>query len=111
MRADPLTRTFAALAHPARRAILARLAQGEQNVDELRRPLRLSGPALSRHLKVLEQSGLITRSRRAQFRPCRFEPAPLVSADAWIAECRVAAEAQFDRLETYLRELKAKPEP
>lgn len=105
MTPDSLTRTFAALAHPARRAMLARLGQGEASVQELSRPLKLSGPAVTKHLKVLEASGLITRSRRAQFRPCRLQAAPMKEAADWIEQYRREWEARLDRLQEYLHEL------
>ncbi|HQY60784.1 MAG: winged helix-turn-helix transcriptional regulator [Myxococcales bacterium] len=105
MSSDPLSRTFAALAHPTRRAILARLGQGEASVQELARPFDLSAPAISRHLKVLEESGLITRGRNAQWRPCRLDARPLDEAVDWIEHTRRELEARFDRLDAYLHEL------
>jgi len=104
MQTDPLSATFAALADPTRRAILARLSTGEASVQELAEPFDISLPAVSRHLKVLEHAGLITRGRHAQWRPCRIEAAPLRSAEDWIAERRAAWEQNFDRLAAYLAE-------
>jgi DNA-binding transcriptional ArsR family regulator len=105
---DHLSAIFAALADPTRRAILARLAEGEATVNELAEPFAISLPAISRHLKVLEQAGLITRSRTAQWRPCRLETAPLEEAGNWIARYRSFYEGRFDRLEAHLRELQDK---
>jgi DNA-binding transcriptional ArsR family regulator len=104
---DPLSATFAALADPTRRAILARLASGEASVTELAEPFEMSMPAVSKHLKVLERAGLIARGRDAQFRPCRLEAAPLKDAADWVEEYRQFWEQSFDRLDEYLRELKA----
>lgn len=104
---DPLSATFGALADPTRRAILARLALGEASVKELAAPFDITGPGISKHLKVLERAGLITRGREAQWRPCRLEPAPLKSVDAWLDEYRQLWEARLDRLGDYLRELQA----
>jgi DNA-binding transcriptional ArsR family regulator len=100
---DQLSSTFAALADPTRRAILARLALGETSVTELAEPFRMSMPAVSKHLKVLERAGLIARGRDAQWRPCRLEAAPLKSAAQWIEEYRRFWEESFDRLEEYLK--------
>src|SRR5206468_11346053 len=100
--------TFAALADPTRRAILARLAEGEATVNELVAPFRLSQPAISKHLKVLEKAGLITRGRDAQRRPCRIEARPLAEATEWLQEYRKLWEANFERLDTLLDELKAR---
>jgi DNA-binding transcriptional ArsR family regulator len=105
MAADHLSTTFAALADPTRRAILARLAQGEATVQELAEPFALSLPAVSKHLKVLQRAGLITQGRQAQWRPCRLEPAPLKEAADWVAQYRAHWEARFNRLEAYLNEL------
>src|SRR6185295_2112904 len=105
---DHLSRTFAALADPTRRAILARLALGETSVSELSKPFDISGPAVSKHLKVLEHAGLITRSRAAQWRPCRLEPRPLKGVDNWLDLYRTFWEARFDRLEHYLKTLQSK---
>ena len=103
---DPLSSTFAALADPTRRAILARLALGETSVTDLARPFEMSMPAVSKHLKVLERAGLIARGREAQSRPCRLEPGPLKEAATWIEEYRKFWEASLDRLEEYLRKMK-----
>ncbi len=107
--ADPLSATFAALADPTRRAILARLALGETTVNELSKPFDISGPAISKHLKVLEGAGLITRSREAQWRPCKIEPMALKSLDDWLDQYRQFWEQRLDRLEDYLRELQGMP--
>ena len=108
MTAARLDATFSALADPTRRAILARLAQGEATVTELVAPFRLSQPAISKHLKVLESAGLITRGRDAQRRPCKLAPKPLAEADEWLEKFRTLWEANFDRLDDLLNELKAK---
>ena len=108
MAADRLSSTFAALADPTRRAILARLALGETSVTELAKPFDISGPAISKHLKVLERAGLITRGRAAQWRPCRIEFQALQGVDDWLAEYRRLWEQRLDRLDEYLRELQAK---
>jgi|SRR5688572_6567982 DNA-binding transcriptional ArsR family regulator len=108
MTADSLTTTFAALADPTRRAILARLATGEASVTELAAPFDMSMPAVSRHLKVLERAGLVARSRDAQWRPCRLRPAPLKDVSEWLAAYREMWEERFDRLEDYLREVQAR---
>ena len=105
---DPLSLAFSALADPTRRAILARLARGETNVSELAKPFDISGPAISKHLKVLENAGLITRGRDAQWRPCKLEPAGFKNVDAWLDHYRALWEARFDRLEEYLRGLQGK---
>jgi DNA-binding transcriptional ArsR family regulator len=105
---DPLSAKFAALADPTRRAILARLALGQTSVTELAKPFDISGPAISKHLKVLEHAGLITRGREAQWRPCRLEPHALKSVDDWLERYRRLWEERLDRLEGYLRELQAK---
>jgi DNA-binding transcriptional ArsR family regulator len=104
---DPLSATFSALADPTRRAILARLALGETSVSELAQPFAMSMPAISKHLKVLEHAGLITRGREAQWRPCRLEPKALKTVDAWLERYRQFWEARFDRLDAYLQELQA----
>ncbi len=106
-----LSTTFAALADPTRRAILARLASGEATVSELTEPFEMSGPAISKHLKVLEHAGLISRGRLAQWRPCRLKADPLKAAADWLAEYRRFWEDSFDRLDDYLRELQAKDKP
>ncbi|MGH6884097.1 MAG: ArsR/SmtB family transcription factor [Hypericibacter sp.] len=108
MMSDPLSATFAALADPTRRAILARLALGESSVSELAEPFEISLPAVSRHLKVLERAGLIARSREAQWRPCRIEAAPLQEVADWVDRYRRFWEARLDRLDAYLRELDSK---
>jgi DNA-binding transcriptional ArsR family regulator len=105
---DPLSTTFAALADPTRRAILARLALGETAVTELAEPFRMSLPAVSKHLKVLERAGLIARSREAQWRPCRLEPAALKRADDWLEQYRALWEERLGRLDDYLKSLQAK---
>lgn len=97
-RADPLSTTFAALADPTRRAILARLSQGEASVGELAAPFAMSQPAISKHLKVLERAGLITRGRDAQWRPCRLQAAPLRAANDWLAHYAAFWAGSFDRL-------------
>jgi len=102
---DELSVTFAALADPTRRAILARLAQGEATVNELAAPFNLSLPGVSKHLKVLQHAGLISQGRRAQWRPCRLEPARLKDAADWIQTYRHIWEERFDRLDEYLRDL------
>jgi DNA-binding transcriptional ArsR family regulator len=104
MSAD-LSRVFAALADPTRRAILARLSGGEAPVKALTEPFSLSGPAITKHLKVLERAGLISRSRQGQQRPCRLEPRALEPAGAWIEQYRAMWEERLDRLDAYLREL------
>lgn len=105
---DALSTKFAALADPTRRAILARLVLGETSVTELAEPFAMSLPAVSKHLKVLEHAGLVTRSREAQWRPCRIEPAALREVDDWLEEYRRFWDARLDRLEDYLNELQAK---
>ena len=108
MPADRLSATFAALADPTRRAILARLALGETSVTELAEPFRMSLPAVSKHLKVLERAGLIARSREAQWRPCRIEPGALKGVHDWLEEYRQLWEQRLDRLDEYLKKLQAK---
>lgn len=103
-----LDQTFSALADPTRRAILTRLASGEASVNELAQPFAMSLPAISKHLKVLERAGLISRGRDAQFRPCRLEPRALKQAADWIDQYRVFWEQSLDRLEDYLKELQGK---
>lgn len=107
MSPDQLSATFAALADPTRRAILAHLAKGEASVTEIAQPFDMSLPAISKHLKVLERAGLITRSREAQWRPCRLEAEPLKDAADWIERYRQFWEQSFDRLDEYLQELQA----
>ena len=101
-----LDATFAALADPTRRAILARLAAGEASVTELARPFAMSQPAISKHLKVLERAGLVSRGRVAQSRPCRLRAAPLREAADWVVQYRRFWEGSFDRLDDYLQELR-----
>ena len=108
MQADPLSTTFAALADPTRRAILARLASGECSVTELAEPFQMSLPAVSKHLRVLERAGLIVRRREAQWRPCRIEAAPLKEVVDWAEHYRHIWEARFDRLDEYLGTLTTK---
>ncbi len=100
---DPLSQTFAALADPTRRAILARLAEGEATVNQLAAPFDISLPAISRHLKVLEAAGLITRGRAAQWRPCKLEAAPLRALDGWLDGYRAMWEGSFDKMDAYLK--------
>ena len=106
MAPDQLSNTFAALADPTRRAILARLATGECSVTELAEPFAISMPAVSKHLRVLERAGLIARGREAQWRPCRLEAGPLKKVAEWTEPYRAIWEQRFDRLDTYLRGLK-----
>jgi DNA-binding transcriptional ArsR family regulator len=108
---DRLSTTFAALADPTRRAILARLASGESSVTALAEPFHISLPAVTKHLKVLERAGLISRGRQAQWRPCRLEAQPLREASGWIEQYRAFWEQRFDRLDAYLRELQAQDVP
>ena len=108
MSPDRLSSTFAALADPTRRAILARLASGERSVNELAEPFEMSLPAVSKHLKVLESAGLITRGRDAQWRPCRLEAQPLKEVSNWVERYRKFWEQSFDRLDAYLRQVQAK---
>ena len=105
---DSLSTTFSALADPTRRAILARLISGEASVTELAQPFEMSLPAISKHLKVLERAGLITRGREAQWRPCRLQAAPLKDAADWLQHYRRFWEESFDRLDEYLGELQGK---
>ncbi len=108
---DPLSTTFAALADPTRRAILARLAGGEAMVTELAVPFDLSLPAISKHLKVLQRAGLIEQGRHAQWRPCRLTPEPLRDVADWIGQYRRHWEESFERLDAYLRDLEDRQEP
>ena len=108
MPADPLSITFAALADPTRRAILARLSNGQCSVNELAAPFDMSLPAISKHLKVLERAGLIARTREAQWRPCQLNAGRLKEVADWIEQYRRFWEESFDRLDEYLRELKKK---
>jgi len=103
MDSERLNATFAALSDPTRRAILSRLADGESSVKDLARPFRISAPAITKHLKVLERAGLITRSRDAQWRPCRLNARPLREAATWLVDYRRFWEESFDRLDEYLR--------
>jgi DNA-binding transcriptional ArsR family regulator len=105
---DPLSTTFAALADPTRRAILARLALGEATVKELSAPFPMSGPAISKHLRVLERAGLIARGREAQWRPCRIDAAPLKAVSDWAENYRALWEQNFARLDKYLETMKRK---
>jgi DNA-binding transcriptional ArsR family regulator len=104
-----LDETFAALANPTRRAILARLAQGEASVNELAEPFAMQLPAISKHIKVLERAGLILRSRHAQYRPCRLDPTPLAAVSSWAEQYRPIWEARFDQMDTYVRQLQTPP--
>ncbi|MDE3195203.1 MAG: helix-turn-helix transcriptional regulator [Acidobacteriota bacterium] len=108
MSGDRLTATFGALADPTRRAILARLALGETSVTELAEPFEMSMPAISKHLKVLEHAGLISRGKEAQWRPCRLEAEPLHEVSDWVEHYRLFWDRSFDRLEKYIGELQAK---
>jgi DNA-binding transcriptional ArsR family regulator len=108
MSADRLSLTFAALADPTRRAILARLSAGEASVTELAKPFDVSLPAITKHLKVLERAGLITRGREAQWRPCRLEASPLKEANEWVGHYRQFWEESLDRLGEYLKTVTAK---
>src|SRR5882672_2291831 len=108
MPTDQLSTTFAALADPTRRAILARLVAGERSVTELAKPFEMSMPAVSKHLRVLERAGLIVRRRDAQWRPCRIEAGPLKEVADWAERYRHVWEARFDRMDKYLEELQAK---
>lgn len=108
MSQDQLSATFAALADPTRRAILARLASGESSVTELAEPFDMSLPAVSKHLRVLERAGLIARGREAQWRPCRLQARPLKQVAEWAERYRHLWEARLDRLDTYLQELTTK---
>jgi len=107
MLSDHLSATYAALADPTRRAILARLASGEATVGELAEPFAMSLPAVSKHLKVLERAGLIARRRKAQWRPCRIEPGPLKDAAVWLEHYRRFWDDSLDRLDEYLGELQS----
>jgi DNA-binding transcriptional ArsR family regulator len=107
MKPDRLNLTLSALADPTRRAILATLARGEASVTDLVAPFDMSQPSISKHLKVLERAGLISRGRSAQFRPCRLEAAPLKDVAAWVNEYRCYWEDSFDRLDNYLREVQS----
>jgi DNA-binding transcriptional ArsR family regulator len=108
MQPDPLSQTFSALADPTRRAILARLAQGDATVSELARPFDMSLPGVSKHLKVLQKAGLVVQGRDAQWRPCRLEPERLRDVAGWVEGYRQLWERRFDRLDEFLREMQAK---
>lgn len=108
MNADPLSTAFSALADPTRRAIIARLSAGEATVNELAEPFEMSLPAVSKHLKVLERAGLISRGRNAQWRPCRLEAGPLKEISDWVEHYRKFWDASFDRLDGYLKEIQHK---
>jgi len=107
LEADPLNATFAALSDPTRRAILARLARGETSVKELAHPFSISPPSITKHLKALERAGLISRSREAQWRPCRLEAAPLRRVSEWVERYRSFWEQNMNRLDNYLSKLQA----
>ena len=107
MQSDRLSTVFSALADPTRRAILARLALGETSVTELAQPFAISLPAISKHLKVLEGAGLITRSREAQWRPCRIDPKNLKPVSDWLDQYRLLWEERFDQLDDYLKQVQA----
>ncbi len=109
MSADPLDTVFSALADPTRRAILARLAEGEASVQALAEPFDISLPAISKHLKVLERAGLIVRGREAQWRPCRLSAEPLRDVADWVGAYRQFWDGSFDRLDDYLKELQSPP--
>ena len=111
MPTDQLSATFAALAGPTRRAILGRLMAGESSVTELAKPFRMTLPAVTKHLKVLENAGLITRSRQAQWRPCRLDAGPLRDVADWVEPYRRLWNDRLDRLNDYLRDLQANPAP
>ncbi|WP_176046471.1 metalloregulator ArsR/SmtB family transcription factor [Burkholderia sp. BCC1644] len=110
MEADHLSVTFAALADPTRRAILARLAQGEATVGDLADPFDMSAPAISKHLRVLAKAGLITQGRDRQFRPCRIAPEPLKEAADWALQYRALWEQRLDQLDSYLQQLQQQPD-
>src|SRR5947209_19841174 len=105
---DRLSETFAALASSTRRAILSRLARGAATVNELAEPFELTLPAISKHIKVLERAGLVTRGQRAQYRPCALDAAPLAEISSWAEEYRPIWEARFDRMDDYLRQLQSR---
>jgi len=111
MATDQLSTTFAALADPTRRAILARLARGEASVTELAEPFALALPTVSKHLKVLQRAGLVSQGRQAQWRPCRIEPGPLRDVAAWTEQYRRVWDESFVRLDDYLRGLQAQDQP
>jgi DNA-binding transcriptional ArsR family regulator len=103
--ADPLSTTFSALADPTRRAILARLAQGDATVSEIAKPFSMSLPGVSKHLKVLQRAGLVVQGRDAQWRPCHLDPTGLGEVSRWVEQYRALWEGRLDRMEAYLREL------
>lgn len=111
MQPDALSMTFSALADPTRRAILARLATGETSVSALAEPFEMSLPAITKHLKVLERAGLISRSRSAQWRPCQLQAAPLKEASGWVDQYRQYWEQSLDKLELYLQDLEQLQQP
>lgn len=108
MHTDQLSNTFAALADPTRRTILASLVSGEKTVSELAEPFEMTMPAITKHLKVLEKANLIERSRKAQYRPCHLNPEPLKDIDEWMEQYRRFFEASFDRLDDYLKKIQTK---
>ncbi len=108
---DRLNEIFAALAHPTRRAILGRLAEGEASVGELAEPFAMSMPAISRHIRVLEKAGLVHQGRRAQYRPCTLDTTPLDDVTAWTDQVREVWETSFDRLDEYVRRIQNQPDP
>lgn len=108
---ERLDEIFSALANTTRRAILGRLAKGEATVSELAEPFELTLPAISKHLKVLQRAGLITRTRNAQFRPCAIDPTALAAVSSWTEQYRPIWEARFDRIDDYIRELETKDTP
>lgn len=110
MPSDHLSNTFAALADPTRRAILSRLTTGEKTVSDLAEPFDMTMPAITKHLKVLEKAGLIERSRKAQYRPCRLQPEPLKGIDEWMENYRRFWEESFERLDDYLKQIQTKEE-
>jgi DNA-binding transcriptional ArsR family regulator len=111
MQPDPLSTTFAALADPTRRAILARLAVGEATVGELAKPFDMSLPGVSKHLKVLQRAGLVVQGRDAQWRPCQLRPEPLRDVSAWVDQYRRMWEGRLDRMDALLRELQPEEQP
>ena len=111
MSQDTLSQTFAALADPTRRAILARLATGESSVTELAEPFAMSLPAVTKHLKVLERAGLISRGKKAQWRPCKLQAVPLKGISDWVSDYKKYWEETFDRLDEYLKDLQSKEQP
>jgi DNA-binding transcriptional ArsR family regulator len=110
METDRLSETFAALANPTRRAILARLAQGAATVNELAAPFEVALPAISKHINVLERAGLVVRGRQAQYRPCALDAAPLEEVSTWAEQYRPVWEARFDRMDDYLKQLRTRRE-